>query len=311
MCLYPKLIKNKKYTSNKKNGGFIPTVFDERTLLVPVGCGNCIECRKQKARSWQVRLLEDIKVNTECVFVTLTFDNHNLNNLLKDVSKTGDIIDNDVCTLAVRRFLERWRWEFKKSVRHWLITELGHNGTERVHLHGLIFSKDIKAIERIWKYGWVYFGSYVNERTVNYIIKYVTKVDLRNRNFKAKILCSKGIGSNYLSSINAERNLFKGKNTKESYKNKQGYELNLPIYYRNKIYSDEEREKLWLNRLDKEIRFVMGEKIDVSKDDTNYYNTLEYYQKLNKSLGYGDDSFDWDKKMYKYKKNWLRYKSIK
>ena len=65
------------------------------------------------------------------------------------------------------------------------------------------------------------------------------------------------------------------------------------------------------NRLDKEIRFVMGEKIDVSKDDTNYYNTLEYYQKLNKSLGYGDDSFDWDKKMYKYKKNWLRYKSIR
>ena len=91
MCLYPKLIKNKKYTSNKKNGGFIPTVFDERTLLVPVGCGNCIECRKQKARSWQVRLLEDIKVNTECVFVTLTFDNDSLNNLLKDVTKTGDI----------------------------------------------------------------------------------------------------------------------------------------------------------------------------------------------------------------------------
>ena len=311
MCLYPKLIKNKKYMSNKKNGGVIPTVSDERTLLVPVGCGNCIECRKQKARSWQVRLLEDIKINTDSVFVTLTFSSESLNNLIKDVTKTGDIIDNDICTLAVRRFLERWRWEFKKSVRHWLITELGHNGTERVHLHGLIFSKDIKAIERLWKYGWVYFGNYVNERTINYIIKYVTKVDLRNRNFKAKILCSKGIGSNYLNSINAERNLFKGNNTKETYKNKQGYELNLPIYYRNKIYSDEEREKLWLNRLDKNLRYVMGEKIDVSKDDANYYDTLEYYQKLNKSLGYGDDSFDWDKKMYKYKKNWLRYKSIR
>ena len=150
----------------------------------------------------------------------------------------------------------------------------------------MIFSKDIKAIERLWKYGWVYFGTYVNERTVNYIIKYVTKVDLRNRNFKAKILCSKGIGSNYLGSINAERNRFNNKNTKESYKNKQGYELNLPIYYRNKIYSDEERERLWLNKLDKNVRFVMGEKIDISKDDTNYFNTLEYYQKLNKSLGY-------------------------
>ena len=34
MCLYPKLIKNKKYMSNKKNGGVIPAVSDERTLFV-------------------------------------------------------------------------------------------------------------------------------------------------------------------------------------------------------------------------------------------------------------------------------------
>ena len=35
MCLYPKLIKNKKYTKNKKNGGVIPAVSDirEKTLL--------------------------------------------------------------------------------------------------------------------------------------------------------------------------------------------------------------------------------------------------------------------------------------
>ena len=43
MCLYPKLIRNKKYTSNKKNGWVIPAVFDNRTLFVPAGCGNCIE----------------------------------------------------------------------------------------------------------------------------------------------------------------------------------------------------------------------------------------------------------------------------
>ena len=34
MCLYPKLIKNKKYTKSKKNGGVIPAVSDNRVLWV-------------------------------------------------------------------------------------------------------------------------------------------------------------------------------------------------------------------------------------------------------------------------------------
>jgi hypothetical protein len=32
MCLYPRLIKNRKYIKNKKNGGNIPPVKDERVL---------------------------------------------------------------------------------------------------------------------------------------------------------------------------------------------------------------------------------------------------------------------------------------
>ena len=60
MCLYPKLISNKKYTANKKNGGNIPPILDNRVLLVPVGCGKCMECLKQKAREWQIRMSEGI-----------------------------------------------------------------------------------------------------------------------------------------------------------------------------------------------------------------------------------------------------------
>ena len=61
MCLYPKLIKNKKYVANKKNGGNVPIPKDDRVLFVPVGCGNCIECKRQKKREWQVRLQEELK----------------------------------------------------------------------------------------------------------------------------------------------------------------------------------------------------------------------------------------------------------
>ena len=66
MCLYPKLIKNPKYRPNKKNNYNPPICEDERVLYVPVGCGNCIECRNQKKREWQTRMNEEIKHdNTE------------------------------------------------------------------------------------------------------------------------------------------------------------------------------------------------------------------------------------------------------
>ena len=46
MCYYSQLIKNPKYTANKKNGGVIPHMADKRVILVPIGCGDCKECRK-------------------------------------------------------------------------------------------------------------------------------------------------------------------------------------------------------------------------------------------------------------------------
>ena len=158
--------------------------------------------------------------------------------------------------MAVRRFLERWRKKYKKSVRHWLITELGHNGTNRVHLHGVIFTNNPEDIEKIWSYGWVFIGDYVNNATINYIVKYVTKIDLVHKNFVGKILCSKGIGSNYLNRLDSKYNLFNDTETREYYKTREGLKLSLPIYYRNKLYSDDERERLWLNLLDKEERWV-------------------------------------------------------
>ena len=63
MCLYPRLIKNRKYLINKKNNGNVPTPNDERVKYVSIGCGKCIECTKKRARDWKVRLNEEIRVN--------------------------------------------------------------------------------------------------------------------------------------------------------------------------------------------------------------------------------------------------------
>ena len=72
----------------------------------------------------------------------------------------------------------------------------------------------------------------------------------------------------------------------------------LPIYYRNKIYSEDEREKLWLEKLDKKERWVCGVKVDVSENDNEYYKVLEEMRRKNHRLGYGDDSKNWTLKKY-------------
>lgn len=165
MCLYPKLIKNRRYIANKSNGGIIPSLPldkygnpDKRVLAVPIGCNKCIECRKKKARDWQVRLSEEVRNREDGVFVTLTLSDKSIRKLssLIDQKLKGYDRDYAIGTLAVRRFLERWRKRYGKSVRHWLVTELGHKGTENLHLHGFIFTMNYHMIEEIWKYGYVW-----------------------------------------------------------------------------------------------------------------------------------------------------------
>ena len=251
-----------------------------------------MECTKKKARNWKVRILEEIKQDNKCMFVTLTFSNDSLLTLYNDIKhviKNGKIPENEVVTRGVRLFLERWRKKYKKSVKHWLITELGHKGTERIHLHGLIWSLDKEEIEKIWNYGTVWFGQYVNEKTVNYIIKYCTKMDLDHKGYSPKILCGKGIGSGYLNSYNLDLNKFNGDKTKEFYRLSNGNKMALPIYYRNNLYKDDEREYLWINLLDKNVRYIGGVEVDGDNEEL-IFNILESKRRLNSQLGYGSVS---------------------
>jgi len=315
MCLYPRLIKNKKYEPNKKNGGVVPPVNDARVYMVPIGCGMCMECMKKRKNEWKVRLMEDIKNNKNGIFITLTFSNESYRKLASEINTKikGYSLDNAVAKLATRRFLERWRKKHKKSVRHWLVTELGHEGTERIHMHGIIWTDHRKDIKETWKYGYVWDGNwrnekkvnYVSEKTVNYIIKYITKTDLKHKYYKPIILCSPGIGRGYEKTWNAKQNEYKGEETKETYKNKQGGETALPIYYRNKIYSDEEREKLWILKLNKEERWVGGVKVSTKENTDNYYKLLNWYREKNKRLGYGSPN-NWQARKYEHERRKLK-----
>ena len=87
--------------------------------------------------------------------------------------------NNEIATKAIRLCLERIRKQTSKSIKHWFITELGHEKTERLHLHGIVWGIGTdKLITDKWNYGITFTGFFVNEKTINYITKYMLKVDV-------------------------------------------------------------------------------------------------------------------------------------
>lgn len=147
-----------------------------------------------------------------------------------------------------------------------MITELGGNATERLHLHGLIWcTKDqVNDIDAIWKYGTTFIGEYVNEKTIGYIIKYMLKTDEKHIYYKPKVFVSKGIGAGYIESTRSNRNIFKGRETNTKYKMSDGREVSLPTYYRNKLWTPEEKEYLRILQLEKKEKWIGGTRYDIS-----------------------------------------------
>ena len=63
-------------------------------------------------------------------------------------------------------------------------------------------------------------------------------------------MTSAGIGRQFINRIDSKINRFNGEDTKEYYRTNDGLKLSLPIYFRNKLYTEEESERM----ADKTIR---------------------------------------------------------
>lgn len=319
---------NKKYTATEKNGGCVPTppvigfeewegkklpIYDERVLYINVPCGNCIECRKQKARNWQVRLHEELDQWEHKYFITLTFSPEQLGKLQKE---TGLDECNAIAGKAVRRSLERWRKDHKKSLKHWYVTELGHEGTERIHLHGLIFSNEaldfVKSNKqdfyhwKYWQYGLVYVGKFCNHQTINYIVKYMHKIDDDHKGFVGQCFCSPGIGRSWIDKPGVmQAHRYRPHNTNDFYRLQNGTKVKLPTYYKNKVLNENERENNWRDFMDLNKTTVLG--IDHSNtDNVTLGRIVNKASELNKFLGYGDTSKEYRKRPYNITERMLK-----
>lgn len=292
MCLYPTYIKNPKYQPNKKNKGRPPVCTDRRLYYIPTKCGCCIECRKEKQREWRVRLEEELRSNVG-YFTTLTIDPKSIKKLEVDTGLKWEENPNEIATKALRLFLERARKDTTKSIRHWCVTELGEEG-DRIHLHGIFFGqKSAELVRKHWKYGFVFIGGFCNSRSINYMTKYMLKVDVKHPMFKQIVLASKGIGSGYFDRLDFLWQKQNYKNiTVATYTFRNGTKMAMPKYYKNKLFTDKEREKMWINNLNRGLLWIFGEKVKAN-DWKTIDNLRRYWQRYGREV-MGDDPIAWN-----------------
>lgn len=313
MCLYPKTIKNKRYLPNKKNNWNPPKCKDIRKMFIEAPCGVCMKCKKKKARDWSIRLKEDIKVNKQCYFVRLSYSPkwmkhwYQLNELM-DIHDEGYNLDNWVAKKSIRMFLERWRKKYKKSVRHWGCTELGPNYTERLHIHMILWcsKEQIQNLDRLWKYGQTWIGKYVNSETAGYIAKYMSKSDPKHKGYQSVMFTSAGIGMPYVTKQIAYKAM--GYEIKDYYKHENGYVTGLPQYYKNKLFTEEERDHNWTKKLDAHVLYLGQKVYDLKLEGRGlqWFNARNSMRELNRELGYLSP-----KSIKRYKKKELYWRKLK
>lgn len=90
-------------------------------------CGQCGECRLSRARTWATRCVHEASFWKESCFITLTY---------KDTPP-----NNSLCPEDARNFIRRFRDDFKKPFKYFLVGEYGDN-FDRPHYHALIFGTD-------------------------------------------------------------------------------------------------------------------------------------------------------------------------
>jgi hypothetical protein len=214
-----------------------PWQKEHGSKIMDLPCGRCYQCRSKRAAGWSFRLVKEAEVSTSAFFVTLTYENPPI------TSKKLMTLQKD----DVQKFMKRLRKHEKDNkIRYYAVGEYGSK-TDRPHYHIILFNAKAENVAKAWKKGHIHLDE-VNPQTVNYTLKYISKEgkipkwegDDRIPEFQ---LMSKGLGANYIT-----ENMRKWH--KADIKNrlyvplKDGKKVSMPRYYKDKLYTVEERQKI-------------------------------------------------------------------
>lgn len=189
-----KVISMGEYESNTDK-------YEKYADSLPIACGQCTECRLQKAREWANRLYLE-KQNykeDECWYITLTYDDVYLPFHTTRNCDTGEEIEGvSLDKKHMQKFLRDLRRYYKynyniQGIRFFGCGEYGEE-TERPHMHLIMFGLPLdltklkaagknklgqqlwthEVIEKIWKKGGIKIGR-VTWDSCCYVARYVMK----------------------------------------------------------------------------------------------------------------------------------------
>lgn len=223
--------------------------YTTRTRSVP--CGECHKCLGMRRNAWSFRLFYEMKIASTASFVTLTYGV----NKEEGFGEEPPTSFNGIYTLDkghLQKFLKRLRKQNNGKLRYYAVGEYGTNNL-RPHYHLILFNLDralqqrsFRVAKAIWKKGNVDIAA-CNIATINYVVGYLMKGrwrpqtddDDRLPEYAAQ---SKKLGSNYLTDEMYNYHLDR---METSVDHPSGFKIPLPRYYRDQIFSKEEKAELY------------------------------------------------------------------
>ena len=211
-----------------------------RSQLVP--CGACGACRANRRTEWSFRLKEELKVSSSAWFITLTYSPEHLPHI--DTDLNGTLIKTDLQKF-IKRLRRRQERDNGPALRYYAVGEYGSR-TRRPHYHAIIFNANydvIRTLSKAWTLGHCH-SSAINDARIHYMTKYHVNYDKKQHKDKREpefALMSRkpGIGFHYTQK-NAEWHRENG----NLYVINNGYKQNIPRYFKQKIFDEEQLETL-------------------------------------------------------------------
>lgn len=181
-CSSPIWIRNRRYSRRDVPFSFIEDAAKSSLALAPwdisrqwlmVPCGKCEDCLRRLRNDWYVRLERELAhckaEQRQAIFVTITINPKYYESALQDPSS------------FIRKWNERIRHKFGKSVKHCFFQEFGthpQSGSEpRLHYHGFLFGtgllyNQIRSCVADLGFLWLTKASH---KRCRYAVKYVVK----------------------------------------------------------------------------------------------------------------------------------------
>lgn len=203
-----------------------------------VPCGWCPKCKLKRVNAWVFRLQQEEKLHTKSLFVTLTYDNKNI-----PISQKGFMT---LRKTDWQQFVKRLRYNTgdnrgERRIKYYACGEYGSQ-TVRPHYHAIIFDAFEDQIYDSWGKGQIKCLP-VNSNTIAYCCKYICKEQTIGKQRwddreRERAFMSLGLGKNY---ITPQTIRYHTEHMDSSVQQEGGYIQCLPRYYRDKIFTPEQR----------------------------------------------------------------------